>query len=300
MSDLPATPSRRDAEIGIAFMLLAMFLFTANDALGKWVVADMPVGQILAVRSAAALALLALIGRLKPRALVAQIKADPALSALRLALVAAEPACFYWSVRYLPLADVFAFYMASPLFLTILSAVVLREPVGPRRWTAVLLGLVGVVLVFPPSGAALSLPALVALAGSLSLAGMLVLTRMLRHSDAVGLLALQTLVVGLAGAATLPFAYVAASPLVFGQMAVLGVVALAAHYLMNQSVSIAPSSLVAPFQYSSIVWAILLGYLVWGDFPSWRALAGTALITGSGLAVLHFERRAAQRAARQS
>lgn len=276
---------------GILLMLVAMLLFTLNDAIGKWLVASYPVGQLLAIRSLAALAvLLPLAWRSGDLKRLFSLK-QPGLQVTRIVLVIAEVSCFYWAVQFLPLADVFMFYLASPLFLTALSVPLLGENVGIRRWVAVSVGFVGVVLIFPPSDAVLSLPALIALAGSLALALMLTLTRSLNTTGGLTLITLQTLGVALAGAVTIPFAWVTPNVLDFSLLCLLGFVATSAHFLMNSAVSIAPSAVVAPFQYTSIVWAILLGYLIWGDFPQTQALAGATLIVASGLFVLYREHK---------
>ncbi len=280
-----------DHNRGILLMLLAMLMFTLNDAIGKWLVASYPVGQLLALRSLAALAvLLPLAWRNGDLKRLFSLK-QPGLQFIRILLVIAEVSCFYWSVQFLPLADVFMFYLASPLFLTALSVPLLGEKVGVRRWLAVSVGFVGVVLIFPPSEAVLSLPALIALAGSLALALMLTLTRSLSTTGGLTLITLQTFGVALAGSLTIPFAWVTPNLIDFSLLCLLGFVATSAHFLMNSAVSIAPSAVVAPFQYTSIVWAILLGYLIWGDFPLPQALAGAGLIVASGLFVLYREQK---------
>lgn len=270
-------------------MLVAMLLFTLNDAIGKWLVTSYPVGQLLAIRSFAALAVLIPLawrnGDLK-RILVLD---RPVLQLVRIGLVIIEVSSFYWAVKFLPLADVFMFYLASPLFLTAFSVIILGQHVGGRRWAALLVGFLGVIFIFPPSAAAISLPALIALAGSVALALMLTLTRSLSASGGLTLITLQTLGVGLAGAATIPFHWVTPDLIDFGLLCLLGFVATTGHFLMNSAVTTAPSAVVAPFQYTSIVWAIILGYLIWNDFPEPQALAGAALIIGSGLFVLYRE-----------
>lgn len=277
---------------GIAYMLVAMLLFTANDAIGKWMVATYPVGQLIGLRSLAALVVLAIILWRTRGSLRLSLSERPVIQFLRIGFVIAEVGCFYAAVQYLPLADVFMFYLASPLFLTIFSVVILKEHVGLRRWLAVLAGLIGVVLVFPPSEDALSAPALIALAGSISLALMLTLTRMLRRTNGMTLITVQTIGVAVFGGLTMPFAWVTPNLVDLSFICLLGFVATAAHFLMNKSVSVAPSAVVAPFQYTSIVWAIAFGYLVWGDFPTQRALLGATFIIGAGLIVLYREWKA--------
>lgn len=274
---------------GIIYMLIAMFLFTANDAIGKWMVATYPVGQLISLRSLAALVVLGFILWKKQGSLRLSLKERPVIQIIRIVFVVAEVGCFYAAVRYLPLADVFMFYLASPLFLTIFSVVILKEHVGLRRWLAVLVGLIGVVLVFPPSQEALSAPALIALAGSMSLALMLTLTRLLRQTDGLTLITVQTIGVAIFGGVTIPFVWVTPNLVDLSLLCLLGIVATLAHFLMNKSVTLAPSAAVAPFQYTSIVWAVAFGYLVWGEFPTHRALIGAAIIIGAGLIVLYRE-----------
>lgn len=281
---------------GILLMLGGMFLFTLNDAIGKWLVADFSVGQILAVRSMAAL--LILLPYLWHRGLLRSLRTieQPRLQALRVALVVAEVALFYLAVRHLPLADVFMFYLASPIFVTVLSVLLLKERVGWARQMAVAVGFAGVVLIFPPSAAALTLPALMALAGSLTLALMMILARRLRASNGFHLITLQTSGVALAGMASLPLGWIMPGPLEFVLTCLLGIVATTAHFMLNHAVKLAPANVVAPFQYTAIVWAMALGYLVWGDVPTASALGGASLIVGAGLAIFFHENRAEKQA----
>lgn len=277
---------------GIGLMVAGMFLFTVNDAIGKWLVVDYSVAQVIAVRSVAALIVLApvlwALGKLDTLFPVKR----PWLQLLRVLLVVAEVSCFYWAVRYLALADVFLIYMASPIFVTVLSVILLGERVGVWRWLAVVCGFAGVVLIFPPSGAALTVPALVALAGSVALALIMVLTRHLRGVGGYALITYQTMAVALAGGAMLPTVWITPGPVDLALLCLLGLVATMAHFLINRAVSVAPASVVAPYQYTSIIWAMILGFLVWGDVPSFQAMCGAALVIGAGLFILHRERRA--------
>ncbi len=272
-------------------MIAAMAVFTLSDTLAKWFVESYPVWQVVGLRSVAALFVLGLILLRQRGALRLSFGGRPGLQALRLLFVMAEIWCFFWSVRFLPLGDVFMFYAASPLFLTAFSALILREKVGLQRWSAVTVGLIGVIVVFPPSSEAVTLPALVALLGSMSLAMMLILTRMMREASGLDLLVLQTLIVGIVGIGSFAVAWTPPTLIDTSAMFVMGLLATGAHFMMNKSVSIAPSSVVAPFQYTSIVWAFILGYLVWSDVPSWRDIFGVAIIVAAGLFVLYREWR---------
>ena len=290
---LRALEARAGRFAGIAWMLAGVALFAGNDALGKWLVGDYAVGQILAVRSAAALAVLwPLFRRAGGLRLIRELR-EPALHALRIALVVAEVAFFYLAVRGLPLADTMAFYLASPLFVAALSGVLLGERVPARRWIALTIGFGGVLLVLRPGEGAVSASALLALAGSLMFALMLIVTRRLRDAPGAALITTQTAGVALAGLATLPLGGGWALPrgLDAVLMAVLGIVATAGHFGINRSLQLSPAATVTPFQYTSILWAIALGAVFWGDRPSTAMLFGTALIVATGLLILRDEAR---------
>lgn len=275
---------------GIAFMLLGSAIFTLNDALGKWMVASVAVGQLLFVRSAAALVvLLPLVHRTGWREVF--VLQQPGRHALRLLLIVAEVACFYLAVRHLPLADVMAVYQATPLLVTVLAIPLLGETVGWRRGLAVGVGFIGVLLVLQPAGGVFTAPALIALVGAAAYALMMVVTRQLRQAGALSMIVTHTLAVGLAGLLTLPWGW---APLDFtglGYLALIGVVATVAHMCINQALRLAPAAVVVPYTYTALVWAILLGWLFFNDRPSPLMLAGAGIIVASGLFVLHRQNR---------
>jgi drug/metabolite transporter (DMT)-like permease len=283
-----AAEPARDRSAGILLFLGGMALFTANDAIGKWLVADYTVAQVLLLRSVAALVVL-LPWIVRDRRALARPR-QKGLHLLRLTLLCGEVACFYWALRFLPLADVMTIYMSSSIFVTALAGPVLGERVGPRRWAAVVVGFGGVMIVLDPSGAALSLPALVALGGTLAFSVLLLITRRLRAASPVGLVTYQNLAVGLVGGAAAPFYWVPPTTLDLVLLLGLGVVSLGAHVMLNRALARTPAAVVAPFQYSSIVLAAILGYLVWGDVLSERMLLGNLIIVGSGLYIWHRER----------
>src|SRR5713226_4962370 len=127
---------------GNALMLLGCFVFSLNDALGKWLVATYSVGELLLIRSAAALCVLApLVWREGFAAFAAMPR--PRLQILRVALSSLEVGFFFWAVSYLPLADVTTFYLAGPIFVTALSPFLLNETIGWKRWGAVIVGFIG-------------------------------------------------------------------------------------------------------------------------------------------------------------
>jgi drug/metabolite transporter (DMT)-like permease len=288
------SPERRAALAGIGLMVAGIFLFAVNDALGKWLVATYSVGQVLLIRSIAALVLLApFIWR--DRATFAAAP-RPGMQALRAALATAEVACFYWAVSYLPLADVMAYYLAGPIFVTAIAGAFLGESVGWRRWTAVAVGFLGVILCLRPGTAMLSWPALIALAGSFTFSLSMIATRTLRGTSDTVLVTTQTLAALVFGAALAPLNWVALTPRDGVLLALLGMVAMVAHVCVNRSLKLAPASIVVPYQYTTIVWAVLFGYLVFGDVPDAWMLSGAAIIIGAGLFIFLRERRLTRRA----
>src|ERR1044071_9802433 len=195
---------------GIGLMSLGVFLFCVNDAIGKWLVATYSVVEFLAVRSAATLILLAPFIWHGGRAVFIGAP-RPGLQLLRMALGTTEVALFFWAIAYLPLADAITFYLAGPIYVTALSALLLGENVGWRRWLAVLAGFAGVLIALRPSAATLTWPALIALAGSVAFALLMIVTRMLRETHDVVLTTSQMTGTFALGAATTPFAWVTPS-----------------------------------------------------------------------------------------
>ena len=263
-------------------MLAGIALFSVNDALGKWLLVDYSVAELLLIRSAAALVLLAPF--IRNSGVAAFTTAPrPALQVARVVLSALEVAMFFWAVSYLPLADAVTFYLAGPIYVTALSVVLLGETVGWRRWTAILVGFVGVVLALRPSAASFTLPALIALGGSIFFAILMITTRMLRETSDTVLVSGQNVATLLFGAAFAPFGWVTPSFRDFMLLSLFGVLSMVALACVNRSLKLAPASVVVPYQYTMIVWAIMLGYAVFGDVPDLLTLAGAAIIIAAGL-----------------
>jgi len=293
---MPATLRFHGTAGGILLMLVGMFLFSLNDTLGKWLVAGFTVGQILLLRSVAALiALSPMIVR--SGGFFRTLKVErPWMHVLRVILVVTEVAAFYWSVRYLPLADVVAYYMASPLFVAALSAPLLGERLGRARWIAVIIGFVGVMIILRPSSQAFSLPALVALGGSLTFAFIMLITRSLRTTNGMTLIVWQTLATLIAGAATVPFAWVPPTLVDALLLGSLGFASTLAHVCVNHSLKLAPAAVVVPYQYSLLLWGIVFGWTIFGDRPDPWMLAGAVVVCLSGFYLLRLERAQASAA----
>jgi drug/metabolite transporter (DMT)-like permease len=269
-------------------MLAGVGIFSINDALGKWLVANYSVGELLLIRSAAAL--LVMIPFLRNAGVAAFVAAPrPALQIARIVVSAIEVALFFWAVSYLPLADASTFYRATPIYVTVLSVIVLAERTGWRRGLAVAVGFAGVVLALRPSAASFTLPALIAVSGSLFFAVLLIMTRLLRNTAQMVLISGQLISTLVFGAVMTPFGWAAQSLLDFALLVLFGVLSVAALACVNHALKLAPASVVVPYQYTTILWAIVLGYAVFGDVPDLFMLAGAAIIIAAGLYIFWLE-----------
>jgi drug/metabolite transporter (DMT)-like permease len=202
-----------------------------------------------------------------------------------------EVAAFFLATVYLPLADVVTYYLACPIFVTALSAIVLREHVGWRRWSAVLIGFCGVLIALRPSSQTVSWPAMIALGGSLSFALLMLITRSLRATPDIVLASSQFAGTFLLGALLSPFGWFTPSLGSLGLFAAAGCISVSALLCVNRSLKLAPASVVVPYQYSMIIWAVLFGYVVFGDVPQVATLAGAAIIIGAGIYIFMRERK---------
>jgi S-adenosylmethionine uptake transporter len=284
MPQINAASRRR----GVILYLLAIFFFAINDALGKWLVADYPVGEMLALRAVGAAFVLApMVWRLK---IALSDRRRLGLQGLRILCMAVDTFCFYYATRTMPLADVMTFYMAAPIIITALSAFALGEEVEPIRWAAILIGFVGVLVALRPSPEIFASASPIALLGALMYGLAQTTTRALRGAHWLHLIVWQFVGAGLIGAATMPFAYVAPGPVDLALLFLLGVTAMTCFVFMTKALALTPASVLAPFQYTAILWASLLGWIVWRDVPGLPVALGNGLIIASGLVVLHAER----------
>jgi drug/metabolite transporter (DMT)-like permease len=291
--------SARDGTGGIAFMVAGCFLVTLNDAILKWLTVSYPVGQIMFVRSLFVflpIVVLALheggLANLRVHNLRGQ--------AVRAAIVVLGMFLFVTGISLMPLADALAIAFASPLMATALAVPMLGEKVGWRRWTAVCVGMAGVVVIIRPTGEGLAWAALLPLGSALTGALRDIVTRKLSVSDSSSSILLVTtiavMIAGLASALADPllgWTAVAWQAMSFDHVAMLGgagVLLAGGQYCMIEAVRRSEVGLVAPFKYTSMIWAVLTGFLIYGIFPDLWIIAGSALVVASGLYILQRER----------
>jgi drug/metabolite transporter (DMT)-like permease len=289
-------------QLGIVSMLAGMFLFACNDTLGKFMLVGYSVGMLMVVRSVAGgLMLLPALWRERKNGAFADMFKRKVL--FRSALSVLESFCFYAALITMPVADIMVLYMAAPIFTTAMAPFLLGEHVGWRRWSAVLVGFIGVVVAINPSGEMIMPGALIALSGSLLFAVSMILTRQLKAENGASLMGSQMLASLVVCGLTLPLpmlfpdvpllarftGWTNGPPMDIALLALLGIVATCAFMLVNYSLKVAPASVVVPFQYISIVWATILGYLAFGDLPGQHMVIGCVIIVGSGLYIFFRE-----------
>lgn len=275
--------------IGVAFMVLGNFFFALNDTMGKILVGTFAVSQVLAIRSIGAF--LVLGPMLWAGRGTGQIR-RPWLQLVRNGVATGDTALFYAAVAHLPLADVFTFYMAGPIYVAAMSSVMPGGAVGWRRWLVILAGFGGVVIALGPSFTVYSPGILYALVGSFCYAGALMMNKVLVKTSDTALATLQALGALIGGGAFAFFQWTPPGAVDIGLLLLLGIVACLAHLLISRAVKLTPVSVLAPFQYSLLLWGIGFGILVFGDVPNERILLGAAIIATAGLFLLYSESRA--------
>jgi drug/metabolite transporter (DMT)-like permease len=245
---------------------------------------------VLLIRSAFALAILApFVWRAGLSSLVRVER--PWQQLARVVCSTVEVFCFYYSVSYLPLADVVTYWLAAPIYVAAMSPFLLGERVGPVRWTAIAIGFIGVVIALTPSGTVEPLAIGAAIVGTLAFALMVVTGRTLRGTPDKTLVTFQLLGSLAAGLVLSPFGWVTPTAPDFILLGALGVVAMFAHICVNRAVKLADAAIIAPFQYTMLPWGIILGWLFFDDLPRPVMLIGAAIITLSGLVIYIRERK---------
>ena len=278
--------------LGIALMLLATWLFAVMDALAKWLVsADVSAIQVIAVRSwmitLLIVAVLGLRGQLKELA-----TAQPRQHLGRGMIGFLAPMSFFTALKYLPLADASVIFFSAAFMLTAASALILKERVGVHRWSAVAIGFVGVVIATDPTGGGSLFAYLLVLFAALVYSLIFIWGKQLSSRDSViSLVFFLHLGMGLVATALLPWVYVSMSLRMLAEIGLMAGFALAAHYAFAAAFVRAEVSVLAPFEYSMLIWTVALGYLVWDELPTANMWAGAVLIIGAGIYVAHREAR---------
>ena len=272
-------------------MLLAVAFFSLMDAGLKVLSTHYPAFQVAAIRGAASLPFvlawaLATVGA-RPL-----LRVRWPLHLLRAVIGIAMMASFVYALRTLPLSTAYSIFFVAPLLVTALSVPVLGEKVGPRRWTAIGVGLLGVLVLLRPTGEGLmSLAALAVLLAALMYAVSAITVRVLARTDSTQSMMVWLMAMMAAGSALL--AWPDWTPvqgrhlwLILG----IGVGGALGQYAVTEAFRVGEASMVAPLEYTALVWGVLLDLAIWGVLPDAVTWVGAAIIVGSGLYLLRRER----------
>lgn len=284
-------PQRRDAPFrGIGFVLLASIFLTSADMVSKLLTQQIPPLQVSWLRYGTfTLIMLAIVWRGGGASRLRTQR--PMLQFLRGVGVLASSVLFVMALRHMPLADATATGFVAPLFVTALSIPILGEAIGWRRWSATLVGFVGVLIVVRPGGEGFQIASLLAVGSALSWAFAMIMTRMMSHTESPLATLTYSALIGF-GLTTLamPFLWVAVTPTILLMGIFVGVSSTVGHWLIVLAYRHADASLLAPFSYIQLLWASLFGLVVFAVLPDAWTLVGAVIIAGSGLYTAHRER----------
>lgn len=278
---------------GIVAMMIAMLFFVGNDALMKLARQSLETGQALFVRGLFAIVMLAIAVGLM-RAWRDLPLAFHRLALVRAATETAVAALYISALSAMALSDITAILMLTPLILTAFSVLFLREKVGWRRWSAVAVGFVGILLVIRPGGQVAPFWAIAMAFGSAVLVAVRdVMTRRMPVTIPSLMLTLTTTLATMAGGLAMLGAGQAWQPLppsVLALLAGAALLVLIGNFAIIEAFRDADISSVSPFRYSVVLWAVLLGFAIFGEIPTLLSAAGLALVIASGLYTVHRER----------
>lgn len=271
-------------------MAVGMFLFSAVDTLAKFLTDTLHPLQIVWIRQLGLVAgTILLMGIYGVRIF---ITAHPVLQLARGVLAAGSATLFIIAISYVALADAIAVTFIAPLIVTVLSAVLLAEKVGLHRWSAIIAGFLGTLVVIRPGFESFHPALLLVLFAATLFAGRQIISRLLSGSDnAYTTVAYTALASSLV--LSVPAFYVWVTPQTSQQILLLTIMALLAglaEFMVIKALQIAHAGLVAPVQYTILIWGTLYGFLIFADLPDIFTFAGAAIIIASGLYTVHRER----------
>lgn len=276
---------------GALGVLFAMFLFAMMDSMAKHLGGELPALQVVWARYASQTALI--LALFLPRLPELMRTNHPRMQLVRGLCLFTATSLFFSALSFLGLAEAVALMQTAPLFIVVLAALVLAEPVGPRRWIAVGIGLIGALVILRPGLGVFQPAALLALGSAVALACYQIATRRLGGGDSIWTTLVYTTVTGtILASLVLPFIWVTPTAAQVALMCVIGLPGFVGHFALVWALGQAEASVLAPFNYSGLIWAILYGFVLFGEVPGGPTVAGALIVTGAGLFVWHRERLA--------
>jgi drug/metabolite transporter (DMT)-like permease len=278
-----------DVRLGILYMIASVFLFSFQNAIGKWLAQSYPVPMLVFFRSAVAL--------LPSYLLVMRAGGPRVLRTNRLGAQLGRAVIWggsnvasFFAFHLLPLADAIALSFAAPLFLTALSWPLLKEKVSRQRWIAVSLGFVGVLVMARPSGSGSALGMFCALAcAGCNAFGTLAVRGLTRTEGTASIVFYTALFMTLGSFPVLPFFWRTPGPIDLTLFCSIGLIGGISQYWVTQALYHAPAAAVSPFNYTALIWGSIIGFFVWAEVPTVTVTIGAAIVTLSGLYLLRHE-----------
>jgi drug/metabolite transporter (DMT)-like permease len=292
LDQLPAADDVRARLFGIGLMCAALFFFACLDTIAKWLTNSLPIPEVVWARYASHFLLSLLI--VNPWTMPGLMKTRrPWLQIGRSALLFASTACNFIALHYLQLDQTATISFTTPFFIALLAGPLLGEWIHWRRWTAIIVGFCGVLLIARPGFGGIHPAAIFSIISMICYALYNILTRFLAGEDTTGTTMFYTALVGfLAASVPLPAVWVAPTePLVIAGMIAVGAFGWIGHLFLIIAHRYAPAPVLAPYIYTQLIWYVAGGFLVFGDLPNGFTLAGAAIVTASGLYLLYRERK---------
>lgn len=300
---------------GIICLIGALGSLTISDSIIKWLSADMALHQITLFRSLFALLAVMVFVYLEGGLVTLKTK-RPLLHFVRGSTLVLANMFFFIALAAMPLAETVVLFYTAPLFICLLSQPVLGERVGTQRWIVIVVGMIGAIVMLRPGSDVFKLVSLLPIMAALCYAVMIMMTRKLGLQESAGALTFYiqiafiviSSVVGIAigdggfnvyDSSSLEFllrAWYWPSLHQFQLLLLCGLIVACGGYLISQAYRLGEAPAVAPFEYASLPFALIIGYYLWGDWPDWPAFVGTGLIIGSGLLVVYLENRGQKKA----
>jgi drug/metabolite transporter (DMT)-like permease len=282
---------RSETPLAIATICLGVAFLVSSDAIVKLLTERYDPIQIIFVRNFLALPMIAAL-ILVLRGTHALRTRHLGLHALRGLLMVIGAWFFFTSLKFLPLAEATALVFSAPIFITALSVPLLSESVGWKRWSAVLLGFAGVLIVVQPGGAAFQPASLLVVGTAFLYALFMISARWIGRDESVWTMMFFVMLFPMIYAAPFAIAFWTAIEIndipLFLAIAVCGSLGIT---LIGQAFRLAPAAVVAPFDYTALIWAVSLGWLLWGDVPVLWTMVGAAIIVSSGIIIVFREAR---------
>ncbi|MDH3690766.1 MAG: DMT family transporter [Gammaproteobacteria bacterium] len=277
--------------LAVGLMCTATLLFSLMAVCAKWLTGQLPVPEVVWGRYV--FHLLFIIALFPHRASTLFVSGSKSLQILRSILVLLATIFAFVALRYLPLASVAALGFVGPFFVVSLAALVLHEHVSPRRWVAVAVGLIGVLVILRPGSEAMHWAAVLPLGMALCYAIYQVITRIIRGAaPPLNSLFYTALVGAVTSSIVVPFFWVHPDPKTWALMVGTGLLGGSGHLALIKAYESAKASIVAPFVYSELLWATALGWIVFAQFPDFWTFVGAGVIVATGIYVLGYESRA--------